>query len=254
MQYMGGKEKIANQIVEFMQPEIDKRGIYVEPFVGGASVISRVKAPLRIGADINEALINMYKALSNGWIPPNVLTEEEYNELKRIKAPNNPLTAFAGFGCSFGGVYFSGYAKPNKKNKNYASMAHNSIRRKMRNLLDVKWIVSNYNALKIQGRSVIYCDPPYANTTRYKGIEKFDSDLFWEWCSQKHYEGHAVYVSEYKAPENFECRFKIKKYLDLRSKNGNEIRVEKIFVHKDADYGKTNVSLLDMLCLETNPD
>ena len=76
MQYMGGKEKIANQIVEFMQPEIDKRGIYVEPFVGGASVISRVSASVRIGADIHEALINMYKALSNGWIPPKTLTEK----------------------------------------------------------------------------------------------------------------------------------------------------------------------------------
>ncbi len=94
MRYMGGKELIAAKIVEFMQPEIDKMGVYVEPFVGGASVISRVRAQVRIGADIHEALINMYKALANGWIPPKGLSEYEYNELKRIKDVNNPLTAF----------------------------------------------------------------------------------------------------------------------------------------------------------------
>lgn len=66
---MGGKTKIASQIVELMQTEINRRGVYVEPFVGGSSVISKVKAPIRIGADINEALINMYKALANGGFP-----------------------------------------------------------------------------------------------------------------------------------------------------------------------------------------
>lgn len=254
MQYMGGKEKIANQIVEFMQPEIDERGIYVEPFVGGASVISRVRAPLRIGADIHEALINMYKALSNGWIPPKTLTENEYNELRRIRDVNSPLTAFAGFGCSFGGKYFGGYARRNTGNDNFALIAHNSIVRKMKNLLNVQWISSSYIDLEIPEKSVIYCDPPYLQTTEYKGTSRFDSSLFWEWCAQKHHEGHAVFVSEYEAPSDFECRLEIKKTLGLRTKNGNEIRVEKIFVHKDADYGKTKVSLLDMLCLETNPD
>ena len=146
---MGGKEQIASKIVEFMQPEIDKRGVYVEPFVGGASVISRVRASIRIGADIHEPLINMYKALSNGWIPPKELTENEYNELKRLKDPNNPLTAFAGFGCSFGGVYFCGYARRNIGNDNFALTAHNSIIRKMKNLTNVQWVFSRYNDLEI---------------------------------------------------------------------------------------------------------
>lgn len=250
MRYMGGKELIAAKIVEFMQPEIDKMGVYVEPFVGGASVISRVRAQVRIGADIHEALINMYKALANGWIPPKGLSEYEYNELKRIKDVNNPLTAFAGFGCAFGGSYFGSYARPNVKNPNYALAAHNSLLRKMKNLSDVKWIASNYSDLEIPHKSVIYCDPPYNNTSKYKGVRPFDSNLFWDWCVQKHHEGHAVFISEYNAPSSFECRLEIKKTLGLRTKDGNEIRTEKVFVYRGADYGLPSHDLLNLLDLQ----
>ncbi len=47
-----------------------------------------------------------------------------------------------------------------------------------------------------------YCDPPYAGTTGYK--TKFDSGSFWEWA-EKSAKVADVYVSEYNAPQGWEC-------------------------------------------------
>ena len=130
--------------------------------------------------------------------------------------------------------------------------AHKSLAEKMRTLGGVEWISSSYLHLNVPEKSVICCDPPYSNTSKYKGAEGFDSRTFWKWCAQKHYEGHAVFVSEYEAPSDFECRLEIKKTLGLRTKNGNGVRIEKVFVHKDADYGTSSVSLLDVLDLNSH--
>ena len=47
---------------------------------------------------------------------------------------------------------------------------------------------------------VLYCDPPYAATTGYKGADAFEHSTFWaraeEWSSAESY----VFVSEENAP------------------------------------------------------
>ena len=51
---------------------------------------------------------------------------------------------------------------------------------------------------------MIYCDPPYADTTGYSGVDAFDSSKFWdvmrEWSKT-----NTVYVSEFNAPADFEA-------------------------------------------------
>ena len=59
--------------------------------------------------------------------------------------------------------------------------------------------------------SLIYCDPPYNNTTKYK-FGDFDSDTFWQWCrdiSKKKY----CNCCRYNAPNDFEM------YLGKRNKD-----------------------------------
>ena len=51
--------------------------------------------------------------------------------------------------------------------------------------------------------SVIYCDPPYQGTTKYK--DDFDHDEFWNWCRKMNGKGNKIYVSEYHAPDDFKC-------------------------------------------------
>ncbi|MBV5283409.1 MAG: DNA adenine methylase [Paludibacter sp.] len=82
--------------------------------------------------------------------------------------------------------------------------AFRSIVKQLPNVLDVTFNAGDYDTLNIPNNSVIYCDPPYANTTKYSK-EGFDSVAFWQWCREKSLESHKVYVSEYNAPDDFVC-------------------------------------------------
>ncbi len=77
--------------------------------------------------------------------------------------------------------------------------------------------------------SMVYLDPPYANTTGYGATGSFDSGQFWS-IVRKVSEEHDVYVSEYTAPPDFKCVLEISTKTDLRSKNGvGEPRIERLF-------------------------
>lgn len=74
---------------------------------------------------------------------------------------------------------------------------------------------------------VVYCDPPYAGTADYG--RGFDHEAFWEWCRTRDF---PVYVSEYRAPEDFIsiwCKEKRRLFND-RGLSANA--VEHLFLHK----------------------
>lgn len=74
---------------------------------------------------------------------------------------------------------------------------------------------------------VVYCDPPYAGTGGY-GVE-FDHEAFWRWCRTRDF---PVYVSEYRAPEDFAsiwCKEK-RRLFNARGLSANA--VEHLFLHK----------------------
>ena len=110
------------------------------------------------------------------------------------------LIGFAFTACSFGGKWADVYAR-NAQNTNYALRGHNNLKKQTPNLKGVKFVHSSYDALDIPDNSLIYCDPPYAKTCKYK--DAFDSAKFWEWARQKSREGFPLFVSEYEAPEDF---------------------------------------------------
>lgn len=59
----------------------------------------------------------------------------------------------------------------------------------------------DYKEVPIPDNAVIYCDPPYVGTGEYS--EKgFNHNEFWDWVRMKS-KTHSVYVSEYKAPNDF---------------------------------------------------
>jgi len=234
MQYFGGKQRIAKNLVEIIGPVAKSRGVYVEPFVGSAAVMSVIEAPIRIGADSNIALITLWRALSNGWEPPQAVSENMYADTKNRNDSFDPLTAFIGFGCSFAGKWFGGYAR-NGENRNYAVSATNSLRKKMFGLSGVSWIACDYESCPTPDRCVIYCDPPYQGTTQYGGApEPFNWNRFWNFCRQKSREGHIVFVSEYAGPSDFICVAEIQTKLDIRDANGaRPPRIEKLFTNMD---------------------
>lgn len=83
MKYMGSKNRIAKHILPIILKDRKENQYYVEPFVGGANMIDKVNG-LRIGADNNVYLIEMWKALQKGWKPPKEITRETYNDFRTL--------------------------------------------------------------------------------------------------------------------------------------------------------------------------
>jgi DNA adenine methylase len=230
MRYYGGKSKIAKDIAEVMSKETFY--VYWEPFCGACNVVSRIHAPVRIATDIQPDLIMMWDALQLGWIPPDGVTEEEYRDLKEASDPG-PLRAFAGFGCSFGGKWFAGYAR-NKEKWNYAAMTKRSVGKKIAKMGDVYFLCTDYQNADVAellklGPLLIYCDPPYRTTTADYASGKFDTEAFWEWVRGLSPDAK-VFVSEYEAPSDFQSVWKKHMKTQMHGDTGmNLCRVEQLF-------------------------
>ena len=226
---MGSKNRIAKHLLPIMLENRNGR-TWVEPFVGGANMISKVEGE-RIGADCNKQLISMWSALQEGWVMPSFVSEEEYKDL-RINQNERPaeLVSFVGFNTSFGGRWFGGYARgSNSKGepRNYTAEGKRNILKQLPKIQDVKFIHSSYRDLEIPPNSLIYCDPPYEGTKKYK--DDFNHVDFWEWCRKKSKEGHVVYVSEYNAPADFKCLWT--KTITCCLADSNKNRIEKLFTY-----------------------
>jgi len=232
MKYMGSKEKIAKYILPVMLPEREPGQWWVEPFVGGANIISKV-AGNRIGNDINEYLIALLIAVRDGYIPPTNISKDDYYAIKKEphKYPKE-LVGFVGFACSFGAKWFGGYAFDNK-GRNYAEEGSRCLAKLAKKLVGVVFKSGSYLNLEIPKSSLIYCDPPYANVTEYEHSKSkdFDHDIFWEWCRIQAKKGHTVFVSEYSAPEDFVCVREIRHESRL-NRNASVPKVEKLFRYK----------------------
>ena len=87
----------------------------------------------------------------------------------------------------------------------------------------------DYRQLEIPDGAVVYCDPPYFNTSQYT-VDKFDSAAFWGWCREV-CKKHLLAVSEYSAPSDFVSIWgKNKKCVFGTGNKKNTI--ERLFVHK----------------------
>jgi DNA adenine methylase len=183
----------------------------------------------RYAYDLNEYLIELYKAVQNGYELPNSINEEQYNYIKSHKDEDKALTGFVGFGCSFAGKWFGGYARDHN-GRNYCKNAYNSIIKQSTAIKDVVFDCKDYKTLNPYD-CLIYCDPPYKGTTKYTGVPDFDTNEFWEIMRQWS-KNNNVYISEYSAPDDFHCVLEIPTKTDIRnSKNQNIKRIEKLFTY-----------------------
>jgi len=228
MKYMGSKNRIAKHILPIMLAERKPEQFWVEPFVGGANMIDKVTGN-RIGNDSHEYLIALLTSLRDGYTPPTDISKELYYEIKaKPQAHPKELVGFVGFLCSFGGKWWGGYAF-NNKDSNYAERGSRCLVRQAKNLKGVVFKSGSYLELEIPKSSLIYCDPPYANTCKYK--DDFNHDVFWQWCRDMSKKGHTVFVSEYSAPEDFVC-IKEVQHKTILDKNSQYPRIEKLFRYK----------------------
>ena len=235
MKYMGSKNRIAKHILPIILKDRKENQYYVEPFVGGANMIDKVGG-LRIGGEFNKYIANMWIELEKGWIPKNNYTKQEYDFIKNNK--NNCLyeTGYVGICCSYSGKWFGGFAgKVTTKQgiRDYQDEAHRNLLNQVKNIKGIQFKHSSYDELEIPNNSIIYCDPPYDGTTQYK--DSFDSSKFWQWCREKAKQGHQIFISEYNAPDDFECLWQqeVKSSLSANGiTGGNKVSVEKLFTYR----------------------
>lgn len=233
MKYMGSKARYAKYLLPIILKDRKPGQWYVEPFVGGGNVLHLVDGN-KLANDSNGYVISMLEAVSNGWAPPSSITEEEYNKarINRFDMPKFEV-GFIAIGASYSGKWFGGYARGNDnkgKPRNYALESRNNILKQAKGLRAV-YSTGSYDEMPIPPDSIIYCDPPYADTTKYD--TGFDTDNFWKWCDEKAEQGHQVFVSEYEAPENWECIWSKEVNSSLTKNTGAKKAVEKLFTRKD---------------------
>ena len=169
MQYLGGKAKIRKQVKDVIEHYRGDREWYFEPFVGGGWVLQEIGGK-RIASDGNAALVTMYKALQYGWVPPDYVSEATWRQYKLNPKIDDPTTAFCGFGCSFGGKWFGGYARSGKRV--FAAGTKRALFKQLPLIQNVKFRYGLFHEHNPKG-CIIYCDPPYENTTNYgafKGV------------------------------------------------------------------------------------
>ena len=216
MVYMGSKAKYAAHIVPILQKTIDDNQIttYIEPFVGGANIIDKIKCENRFGYDRSETLIALLQTAQKDF---NLVLKEGNRELwdkgkayvKEGKMPSDMTLAEIGameFLASFSnGGFPRGYAK-NTSTRNYFQEAYNNLKHQAPRLKDIVFKCQNYWELdKNIKDAVIYLDPPYQNTQHYgySNQDSMDYTKFWDWVREISINNY-VYISEQTAPEDFE--------------------------------------------------
>jgi len=233
MKYMGSKARFAKELLPIILANRSSEQWYVEPFAGGMNMISEVTGN-RIANDNHYYLIEMWKELINGWIPQD-FTREHYYEIKENKDNYFPaVVGWVGFNCSYSGKWFDGFAGKTKIKtggiRDYQLEARKNIKLQLPKLAGVVFSNTSYDEIDIPDNSIIYCDPPYRGTRKY--LSTIDHDYFWNWVRKLSNDGHDVFVSEYSAPDDFECLWSKETKSSLSANGvsgGNHLSVERLF-------------------------
>jgi DNA adenine methylase len=212
--YYGGKHRYASKIVEVIDKYANEHHTYIEPFCGWCSVLSKVVDRKifneHVASDANESIVKFFHESSRGtFVPPDDVSEEEYHILKNQQVPS-ALQAFAGICYSYGGIWFRSYgANSDPKHFGTRHTFPEKIMERVKKLKDVTFAHALYHEYANREECFFYLDPPYkGRRENYKNnIDAeipFDTNEMWEFA-RKLSEKNTVLVSEYNAPEDFEC-------------------------------------------------
>lgn len=242
MKYMGSKARFTKDILPIILKDRKPEQWYVEPFAGGMNAICEVQGN-RIANDKNYHLIEMWKGLVNGIKYPAEIPKELYcfardiYNVREEKTLSDDLIGWIGWMGSANGRFFDGgySGKSNTKIgtvRDYIKEAISNIEKQLPKMIGVKFDNKDYTELEIPNESIIYCDIPYKGTKQYSTSKDFNHSNFWNWCREKANQGHKIFVSEYNAPDDFECVWQkeAKSSLSANGKiGGNKFSVEKLF-------------------------
>jgi DNA adenine methylase len=137
-----------------------------------------------------------------------------------------------------------GFARDKKGKEggaNYAQRGCNSVMKKLEGIKGAKFYNLDFLDLTdhIPEGSLIYCDPPYKNTSPYNKqlLGEFPYEIFIEWVKIMS-EYNIVLVSEYKhnVYKDAKIVLEIPQRKSMRDKNGNHIEtVEVLFTYNNLE-------------------
>jgi DNA adenine methylase len=250
MRYYGGKgvvgKRIASVILKIIEgvgstgrcPENGEREtIYIEPFCGALGVLRYVSGHVSkcYANDISKDMILLHRSLKNNKFQNPKINKGKWIALKYSTKPSAER-AFAGHGCSYGGVWFNGYIDDPSNN----DMIYSSLIRIAPKLQNVVFSSESYvNFLKdfhfVKGKQyIIYMDPPYKGTCNipFEKKQDFDSNQFWDIVRKlSKTKGITVLVSEISAPRDFKCIYKFDRKNGMHNVGTNQTVIkEKLYV------------------------
>jgi DNA adenine methylase len=238
MRYVGGKVRIASWVEEHLQPLVERNSRYLEPFVGGGAVLARMAPKFDdiVAADAHEDLVLMWREAAAGWVPPERVSRDEYAVLRH--AEPSALRGFVGYGASFSGKWFGGHvdqawdAHHGRMTKPYAQAASRAIAKDAERYGAVNFVHADYQIWSPGPGTLVYADPPYAETLGYAAVGAFNSARFWEIAECWAIGGADVVVSESVAPPGWRVLVERQRRAMLRAtKGGSQAdRAERLFV------------------------
>lgn len=189
MRYQGGKARFARLLAEeiwhaailFDYDDVEDR------YCGGLAVaLACRRAGLRVIAveDGNPALIACYRAIVDGWQPPEVLTREDYAAIRERDDAADPMTAFALGFCSFGGKWRAGLM-PDDARGGLGTSTRHAVLKARKDLLAARPLLGETEIREgdclgpLAPRAVGYFDPVYEGTLGYPGAPPWDGAGAW---------------------------------------------------------------------------
>lgn len=206
MVYVESKRRLAKYLKPIIESYLKEGMKYLEPFVGGANMISEINWDKKIGADINAPLINLLIHFRDNDVKYFNVSKEQYDFWKQ-KFKNGEkdwVVGYVGFLTTYLSKFFGSYDDRESKRLNLFKNLYKQSRSD--NFKNIKFINASFEKLKISN-SLIYLDPPYQNTTKYTYTNKLDYDLLWQKCWEWSQDDNIILLSELEAPEFFTCIF-----------------------------------------------
>ena len=234
MKFMGSKSRIAKEIIPIILNGNENKEYFYDLTVGGCNLLDKIpNSYKRIGVDIDEYLIKALELIRDElYTLPKDYTEfneSDYKEVMNFGNVGIGFKGYVGYQLSYGGKWFGGYRRDKVGDRDYVKEAYNNSVKQSELIQDIEFIHSSYDKVELNKNSIIYIDPPYANTTKYKN--KFDHDKFWSWVRKMSKDGYIIFISEYNAPSDFKCIWSKEITSSLTKNTGGKKGMEKLFIY-----------------------
>ena len=222
MIYQGSKSRLAKYIVPIINSYTENK-IFIDACCGGCNIIAnpkyKITAEKKIAYDNNKYLIALFNKFKNDKPEFIDVSEQEDNNVKNNKDNYADwYVGYVGFLSSFGAGFFNGYARDNTRNRTLG--AYNGLCKQ--NFSNIEIQQQDLFDLSITN-AVIYIDPPYKNTKKYK--VEFDYQIFLDKAKELS-RNNIVLVSEQTIPDDVEILMTKEIKMTMNAKGDYKTRTE----------------------------